>query len=64
MHLDIKLAIVKSGQYQYHLARQIGVSEQALSKFLRGHGTLPTEKVQQLVGLLGLPMEATGGQSR
>ena len=64
MHLDIKLAIVKSGRYQYDLARTIGVSEQALSKFLRGHGMLPPEKVQELVALLGVPEEATRGQRR
>lgn len=64
MHLAIKLAIVRSGRFQYEVARKIGVSEQALSKFLRGHGMLQPEKVQELVALLGVPEEATSGQRR
>ena len=36
MRLDIKLAIVQSGQPQYAIAQQIGVPESQLSKFIHG----------------------------
>jgi hypothetical protein len=52
MRLEIKLAIVKSGQSQWQIAQAIGVSEHALSKYIRGHGKLPPEKVEQLAALL------------
>lgn len=54
VHLDIKLAIVQSGQPQYAIAQQIGVPESRLSKFIRGYGTLRKEQVARLYELLGL----------
>lgn len=57
MRLDIKVAIVKSGSLQYQVAQAIGVSENALSKYIRGHGQLPLDKVNQLTALLGLDKE-------
>ena len=52
--LDLKVAIVQSGRHHYEIARAIGVSENALSKFIRGHGTLRPEHVEKLNTLLGL----------
>ena len=57
MRLEIKVAVVKSGRHQYEIARELGVSENALSKFIRGHGTLPLEKVRELTTLLRLDDE-------
>ncbi len=54
MRLDIKLAIVQSGQPQYAIAQQIGVPESRLSKFIHGYGTLRQEHVDKLQVLLGL----------
>jgi hypothetical protein len=52
--LDLKVAIVQSGRHQYEIARALGVSENALSKFIRGHGTLRPEYVEKLYTILGL----------
>jgi plasmid maintenance system antidote protein VapI len=54
MRLDIKLAIVQSGQPQYAIAQQIGIPESRLSKFIHGYGTLRREQVEKLHALLGL----------
>jgi DNA-binding transcriptional regulator YdaS (Cro superfamily) len=43
MRIDIKLAMVRCGTPQYQVAQAIGVSENALSKYIRGHGKLPPE---------------------
>lgn len=51
---NYKLAIVASGLRQYEIARELGVSEQALSKFLCGHGKLQPEQEQKLATILGL----------
>jgi DNA transposition AAA+ family ATPase len=53
MRLDVKLAIVKSGRPPWQIAQQIGVSENALSKFVRGHGSLRPEQERKLAELLG-----------
>ena len=52
--LDLKIAIIRSGRHQYEIARTLGASENALSKFIRGHGTLRPEHVEKLYALLGL----------
>ena len=54
MRLNIKLAIVQSGQPQYAIAQQIGVPESRLSKFFHGYGTLHREQVEKLHALLGI----------
>jgi plasmid maintenance system antidote protein VapI len=59
MRLDIKLAIVKSGRHQYDIARELGVPESTLSKFVRGYGTLRPEQERKLSKLLGLPTESS-----
>jgi hypothetical protein len=52
MRWDIKLAILRRDEPQWQIAQAIGVSEHALSKYIRGHGKLPPEKVEQLAALL------------
>lgn len=52
--LDLKVAIVRSGLRQYEVARTIGVSENSLSKFICGHGTLRSEHLEKLHALLGV----------
>ncbi len=52
--LDLKVAIIRSGRHQYEIARAIGVSENALSKFICGHGILRPEHLEKLNTLLGL----------
>lgn len=54
MRLDIKLAVIQSGQPQYAIAQQIGVPESQLSKFIHGYGTLRQDQVKKLHALLGL----------
>jgi hypothetical protein len=52
MRLDIKLAIVQSGQPQYAIAQQLGVPESRLSKYIHGYGTLGQEHLEKLHTLL------------
>jgi transcriptional regulator with XRE-family HTH domain len=58
--LEIKAAIIRRGRYQYEVARELGVSENALSKFLRGHGTLRPDQIARLPVILGLEHSITG----
>jgi transcriptional regulator with XRE-family HTH domain len=51
---DYKVAIVAKRLRQYEIARLLGVSEQALSKFVCGHGKLQPEQEQKLAMILGL----------
>ncbi len=61
MRLDIKIAIVQSGRPQYKFARELGVPECQLSKFIHGYGTLRPEQVEMLHQILELeaPIEET-----
>jgi predicted transcriptional regulator len=52
--LEIKAAIIRRGRYQYEVARELEVSENALSKFLRGHGTLRPDQIARLTVIIGL----------
>lgn len=54
MRLEIKIAIIKTGQPQYQIAQALGVSEYALSKFIRGRGKLQPEQEARLTALLKL----------
>ena len=64
MHLDLKVAIVRSGEPQYLFAQQIGVSESRLSKYLRSYGNLRPEQLEKLAVLLGLQKEFVREQGR
>jgi transcriptional regulator with XRE-family HTH domain len=55
MRLEIKLAILRSGRPQYQIARELGVTESTLSKFIRGYGSLRPEQERKLAEILQLP---------
>ena len=57
MRLDYKLAILKSGRYQFEIAHESGLSEGRLSRFIRGRETLRPEEEQCLRRVLGLIAE-------
>jgi hypothetical protein len=54
MHLDFKIAIIKSGRRQYEIAHESGLSEGRLSRFIRGRERLRPEEEQKLRAVLGL----------
>jgi hypothetical protein len=57
MRLDYKLAILKSGRYQFEIAHASGLSEGRLSRFIRGREHLRPEEEQRLRTVLGLVTE-------
>jgi hypothetical protein len=57
MRLDYKLAILKSGRYQFQIAHDSGLSEGRLSRFIRGREQLRPEEEQRLRTVLGLVTE-------
>ena len=64
MRLDYKLAILKSGRYQFEIAHEAGLSEGRLSRFIRGRELLRPEEEQRLrivLGLVAEPEEVTHG---
>ena len=61
MRLDLKLAIVKSGRPQYEIARELGVPESSLSKFIGGYGSLRPEQVKKLEAILRVEEETASG---
>ena len=66
MNLALKLAIIKTGRYQWEIAREAGIHEARLSKFIRGYGNLSKAEKQQLEAVLGVAVDLTpvegGGQ--
>jgi hypothetical protein len=54
MRLDVKIAILKSGQRQYEIAHASGLSEGRLSRFIRGRELLRPEEELRLRAVLGL----------
>jgi len=57
MRLDYKLAVIKSGRFQYEIAAAVGVSEGRFSRFIRGREHLTPEEEQRLRSILGLTAE-------
>ena len=57
MRIDYKLAILKSGRYQFEVAHASGLSEGRLSRFIRGREQLRPEEEQRLRTVLGLTLE-------
>jgi plasmid maintenance system antidote protein VapI len=57
MRLDYKLAILKSGRYQFEIAHASGLSEGRLSRFIRGREHLRPEEELRLRTVLGLVEE-------
>jgi hypothetical protein len=60
MRFDYKLAILKSGRYQFEIAHESGLSEGRLSRFIRGREHLKPEEEQRLRTVLGLEVEVEG----
>jgi hypothetical protein len=58
MPMEYKIAIWKSGRYQFEIARESCISEGRLSRFLRGRERLRPEEEQRLRTVLGLAVEA------
>jgi transcriptional regulator with XRE-family HTH domain len=61
MRMDVKVAIIKTGRRQYEIARELGVRESQLSKFVGGYGTLRPEQLEKLASLLGLTQDPVRG---
>jgi hypothetical protein len=57
MRLDYKLAVLKSGRYQFEIAHESGLSEGRLSRFIRGREHLRPAEEQRLRMVLGLVEE-------
>jgi hypothetical protein len=57
MRFDYKLAILKSGRYQFEIAHESGLSEGRLSRFIRGREQLRPEEELRLRAVLGLVAE-------
>jgi plasmid maintenance system antidote protein VapI len=66
MNLALKWAIIQTGRHQWEIAREAGIHEARLSKFIRGYGNLNDGEIQRLEAVLGVPVEPTavegGGQ--
>jgi transcriptional regulator with XRE-family HTH domain len=50
----LRQAIKKNGQTQASLANKMGVSQSAVSKWLKEAEPIPYERVKEIVGILGL----------
>ena len=61
MRLDVKVAILKSGRKQYEIARELGIPESSLSKYIRGYGVLSPGHKSKLAQLIGLSQEGSAG---
>ncbi len=57
MRLDFKVAILRSGRYQFEIAHEAGLSEGRLSRFVRGREQLRPEEERRLRTILGLTAE-------
>jgi plasmid maintenance system antidote protein VapI len=57
MRVDFKVAILKSGRYQFQIASECGLSEGRLSRFIRGREQLRPEEELRLRTVLGLMAE-------
>jgi hypothetical protein len=57
MRYDFKLAVLKSGRYQFEIAREANLSEGRLSRFIRGREQLRAEEERRLREILELPVD-------
>jgi hypothetical protein len=62
MNVALKLAIVKTGRHQWEIAREAGIHEARLSKFIHGYGNLSEGEKQRLEAVLGVPVESAAAQ--
>jgi transcriptional regulator with XRE-family HTH domain len=51
---EIRDAVEGSGLSRYRIARELGVAESTISRFMSGKGGLSLENIDRLAGLLGL----------
>jgi len=51
--IDLKVAIIRSGQTQRNIARQLGISENQMSNVVHGLRELTDEQQQNLARVLG-----------
>jgi hypothetical protein len=58
VRLDFKLAILKSGRYQFEIAHDAGLSEGRLSRFVRGREERRPDEERRLRTVLGLDTAA------
>ena len=58
MRFDFKLAVLKSGRFQFEIAHESGLSEGRLSRFIHGREHLRPEEEERLRIVLGLVAEA------
>jgi len=54
MNLRLKLAILQTGRRQWEIAREVGIQETRLSKYVQGHGHLTDDERRRLWEVLGL----------
>ena len=59
---QLKQAIVSSGKTCYEIAKESGVSESALSRFLSGKRSLKLVSVDRLCQVLGIELQKISGQ--
>jgi hypothetical protein len=51
--MALKLAIIKTGRHQWEIAREAGIHEARLSKFIHGYGNLSEGEKHRLKPCLG-----------
>jgi transcriptional regulator with XRE-family HTH domain len=55
---QVRQAIRECGFTRYRIAKDTGVSESALSRFMAGKGNLNLDTLDRLAGVLGLTLRA------
>jgi plasmid maintenance system antidote protein VapI len=60
MDAQLKLAILQSGRKQWEIAREVGIHETRLSKYIQGYGHLTDDERRRLWEVLGLGADREG----
>ena len=60
MNAQLKLTILQSGRKQWQIAREAGIHETRLSKYVQGYGRLSEDEVRRLWEVLGLGADREG----
>jgi transcriptional regulator with XRE-family HTH domain len=55
---QIRAAVDASGKSRYRIAKELGIAESTISRFMSGQGGLSMDNLDALVGLLGLDLAA------
>jgi predicted transcriptional regulator len=61
---QIRKAVDASGLSRYRIAKEIGIVESAMSKFMSSKGGLSMEKLDALADLLGLSLAKGNAKSK